>query len=367
MATSVDDECEKLRSLGRNVGAFVAEKHEAYGGAYTGGAALLRELAPDGVRPEQYVAAILATRIFEKLRRFFVAPQAFGESPLVDVVGHALCLAVLYGAEPPPAPEGSASPDPGDPGPADVGLARRLLARYLSGGDSGSNEVDVQAAYRALGGDPLTGTPAPSIEIDPAEANPCPSSLAPIAHGGKRYLCHRPAGHTGGHSSADGGAAWGPDEHGGTYPHGPPVRSAAPYDPKAPLKLLPCDKGPMPGACELWHGHPGLCVLASFKSPQPVEGEATGAKTPGVDRRPATDECGVTRGMGAERCAAPRSHEGPHDYRPTCAARSGEEGDDERDKCLEWPGHGGDHAGWRSAWPNATEAPEAPKSSTERT
>jgi hypothetical protein len=149
--TNVQDECEKLRRLGASVGAFVASKHESYGGAYTGGAALLRELAPEGVEPELFVAAILATRIFEKLRRFFVAPRAFNESPLVDVVGHALCLAMLYGAEPPPAPSGDASPDPADPGPADVGLARRLLARYLSGGDSGANEVDVQGAYRALG------------------------------------------------------------------------------------------------------------------------------------------------------------------------------------------------------------------------
>jgi hypothetical protein len=53
------------------------------------------------------------------------------------------------------------------------------------------------------------------------------------------YRCRREVGHTGGHVSPAGVAAWGPDEHGGTYPYGEPVQLAIEATIKANLDDAP--------------------------------------------------------------------------------------------------------------------------------
>ncbi len=96
---TTDEECEKLRSLGAKAGAFVAKKHAAYGSAYAKVAACMALLVPDGPKPAQYAAFTIVTRILEKVSRYFTAPDAFGESPLGDVIGHAFCLGLIYGVD----------------------------------------------------------------------------------------------------------------------------------------------------------------------------------------------------------------------------------------------------------------------------
>lgn len=93
----------RLREIGTEIGALVAEKDLAYGSAFEKCGDFLRLLYPEGVRPEQYVAMLALVRIFDKQMRIATAPGAFNEDPARDIVGYGVLL-VAIGEQGPGAP-----------------------------------------------------------------------------------------------------------------------------------------------------------------------------------------------------------------------------------------------------------------------
>lgn len=76
------------------VGRLVDQKNAAYGNSAAKTGAILRELYPDGLRPDQYDDALLVVRILDKLSR--IAQRGVdgrdlgGESPYQDIAGYGL-------------------------------------------------------------------------------------------------------------------------------------------------------------------------------------------------------------------------------------------------------------------------------------
>lgn len=78
------------RDLGREVGELVETKQAAYGDSFGRSGAVMRELYPNGIAPEQMDDALAVVRVLDKLFRLANAPHAFGESPWRDIAGYAL-------------------------------------------------------------------------------------------------------------------------------------------------------------------------------------------------------------------------------------------------------------------------------------
>jgi hypothetical protein len=81
---------ENYINLGKKVGILVGEKQEAYGDSFGRSGAVLREMFPDGIKPEQYGDLLTIARILDKLFRLANNPGAFDESPYRDICGYAL-------------------------------------------------------------------------------------------------------------------------------------------------------------------------------------------------------------------------------------------------------------------------------------
>ena len=80
----------KFEEIGTEHGKLVAAKNIAYGSAFQQSAALLKLFYPNGIKPEQFVDALLTTRICDKLFRNANKKEAFGESPFSDIVGYGI-------------------------------------------------------------------------------------------------------------------------------------------------------------------------------------------------------------------------------------------------------------------------------------
>ena len=76
--------------LGKEIGQLVEQKNAAYGNAFEVSAAILRQLYPNGVTPDQYVDMLCITRFLDKMKRIATDKDAFGESPYGDIAGYAL-------------------------------------------------------------------------------------------------------------------------------------------------------------------------------------------------------------------------------------------------------------------------------------
>lgn len=76
--------------LGASVGRLVAEKQKAYGDSFGRSGNCLREMYPDGVRPDQLDDMLVIARILDKLFRIASEPDYGGESPFRDICGYAL-------------------------------------------------------------------------------------------------------------------------------------------------------------------------------------------------------------------------------------------------------------------------------------
>lgn len=76
--------------IGLEVGELVAEKQKAYGDSFGKSGEVLRQLYPDGIKPEQYDDMMTITRILDKLFRIATHPNAFSENPYKDIAGYAL-------------------------------------------------------------------------------------------------------------------------------------------------------------------------------------------------------------------------------------------------------------------------------------
>lgn len=87
----------KYESLGAEIGRLVETKQLAYGDSFGKAGRVLRELYPEGVKPEQYDDLLAITRIVDKLFRIATDRDALGESPYRDVVGYGLLGAAKSG------------------------------------------------------------------------------------------------------------------------------------------------------------------------------------------------------------------------------------------------------------------------------
>ena len=77
-------------SIGADVGRLVAEKQLAYGDSFGRSGTVLKELYPDGIKPDQYDDLLTIARILDKLFRVATHKDAFGENPYKDITGYAL-------------------------------------------------------------------------------------------------------------------------------------------------------------------------------------------------------------------------------------------------------------------------------------
>lgn len=79
---------------GHAIGSLVELKQRAYGDSFGRSGAVLRQLWPDGILPDQYADLLTVVRIIDKLFRVANNKHAFNESPYRDIVGYGL-LAVV--------------------------------------------------------------------------------------------------------------------------------------------------------------------------------------------------------------------------------------------------------------------------------
>lgn len=76
--------------LGREIGALVDAKNQAYGNSFQRSGTVLRELYPDGISTNQYDDMLCIVRILDKLFRVANDKNAFGESPYRDIAGYGI-------------------------------------------------------------------------------------------------------------------------------------------------------------------------------------------------------------------------------------------------------------------------------------
>ena len=76
--------------IGEEVGRLVAEKQTAYGDSFGRSGECLRQMYPDGIRPEQYDDLLTIARMLDKLFRIASNPDAFEENPYRDLCGYSL-------------------------------------------------------------------------------------------------------------------------------------------------------------------------------------------------------------------------------------------------------------------------------------
>jgi len=76
--------------IGEEVGQLVAEKQSAYGDSFGRSGECLRQMYPDGIKPEQYDDLLTIARMLDKLFRIASNPDAFEENPYRDLCGYAL-------------------------------------------------------------------------------------------------------------------------------------------------------------------------------------------------------------------------------------------------------------------------------------
>ena len=76
--------------IGEEVGQLVAEKQRAYGDSFGRSGECLRQMYPDGIKPEQYDDLLTIARMLDKLFRIASNPDAFEENPYRDLCGYAL-------------------------------------------------------------------------------------------------------------------------------------------------------------------------------------------------------------------------------------------------------------------------------------
>ena len=76
--------------IGDKVGKLVSDKQRAYGDSFSRSGECLRQMFPEGIKPEQYDDLLTITRIIDKLFRIANNPTAFDENPYQDIVGYGL-------------------------------------------------------------------------------------------------------------------------------------------------------------------------------------------------------------------------------------------------------------------------------------
>jgi hypothetical protein len=77
-------------AIGAEVGRLVKEKQLAYGDSFGRSGAVLEQLYPNGITPDQYGDLLTIARILDKIFRIASDKDAFGENPYQDIVGYGL-------------------------------------------------------------------------------------------------------------------------------------------------------------------------------------------------------------------------------------------------------------------------------------
>lgn len=80
--------------IATEIAELVKSKQKVYGDSFGKSGNVLRELYPNGIKPEQYDDLLTIARILDKLFRVATDKGALGESPWRDTAGYALLAAV---------------------------------------------------------------------------------------------------------------------------------------------------------------------------------------------------------------------------------------------------------------------------------
>jgi len=76
--------------IGLEVGKLVQEKQEAYGDSFGRSGPVMRCFYPNGITPDCEDDTLFMARMIDKLFRFVTRKNAFGESPVLDMIGYCL-------------------------------------------------------------------------------------------------------------------------------------------------------------------------------------------------------------------------------------------------------------------------------------
>ena len=79
-----------FNKIGEEVGKLVGEKQKAYGDSFGRSGECLRQMFPEGIKPNQYDDLLTIARILDKLFRIANDPVAFSENPYQDIVGYGI-------------------------------------------------------------------------------------------------------------------------------------------------------------------------------------------------------------------------------------------------------------------------------------
>ena len=77
-------------NIGNKVGKLVSDKQRAYGDSFGRSGECLRQMFPEGIKPNQYDDLLTIAWILDKLFRIANNPTAFDENPYQDIVGYGL-------------------------------------------------------------------------------------------------------------------------------------------------------------------------------------------------------------------------------------------------------------------------------------
>ncbi len=115
----------RFEKLGTEIGALVETKQAAYGDSFGRSGEVLRQMYPNGVKPEQLDDMLAVARVVDKLFRIATDRDALGESPWRDVAGYGLLGAArVEASRAAHRPALAPPPRPGEP--SDQGVAEAL-------------------------------------------------------------------------------------------------------------------------------------------------------------------------------------------------------------------------------------------------
>ena len=85
--------------IGFEVGELVQRKQRAYGDSFGRSGDCLRQMFPNGIKPEQYDDLLTIARILDKLFRIANNPKAFEENSWMDICGYTLLSIKRYDSQ----------------------------------------------------------------------------------------------------------------------------------------------------------------------------------------------------------------------------------------------------------------------------
>lgn len=88
-------EARPLEHLCRRLGVMLQDKNDSYGSSFYKAEDFIALLWPDGVPPEAFGRMLIMVRMFDKMMRIAVMPEAFGEDAEMDLFGYAALMVYL--------------------------------------------------------------------------------------------------------------------------------------------------------------------------------------------------------------------------------------------------------------------------------